>query len=203
MPFSYARASNIGKTPLDLNGAFDISTSNGIYLNNTAEIRNQASAKTTETDSLDLLAPTSITWEQQVINKLNEGLEGEAYNLIMTKLDGRQLDYVLSKLEEFVDEFKERGFNDLANDLIEIISMLPSHNNAEHALSVPDANRDSKTIVDNKPRDDRPDIAGTRNAPMNDAGFYSRITPTIVATQQRLERQQKPKLPMPAPGMRL
>lgn len=129
MHFSYARTSNIGSTPLDLNGAFGISSKDGIYLNNKTIAKTHSNIETAETDSLDLLAPTSITWEQQIINLLNEGLEGEAYNLLMTKLDGRELDYVLDKLVEFKNEFSERGFYDLARDVNDIIPTLtPEHN---------------------------------------------------------------------------
>jgi hypothetical protein len=92
--------------------------------NTNAAILADTNTSTEETDSLDLLAPTTISWEQQVISKLEAGLEGEAYNLIMTKLDGRSLDYVTEKLSEFMNEFSERGYDDLANDLGNILQML-------------------------------------------------------------------------------
>jgi len=82
------------------------------------------SGESTSADSLDLLAPQSLTWEDIVRSKLEAGLEGEAYNLLLTKLDGRDPDYVMEKLGEFVSEFAERGFLNSARDLNKIIHSL-------------------------------------------------------------------------------
>lgn len=119
MPFEFKNAKHTA-----LSGTFSVAVTNGkktqFSANTNATINNAASG----TDTHGLLAPTSISWEQQVLNKLEAGLEGEAFNLLMTKLDGREESYVISKLSSFMEEFSDRGFKDLAVDVGNILQML-------------------------------------------------------------------------------
>lgn len=125
MPKEHGIASNTA-----LSGKFGVHAFNGtrtqFFANTNAAITSNTDVQTgtTETDSFDLLAPTTLSWEDIVRSKLDAGLAGEAYNLLMTKLDGRELDYVLEKLEDFKVEFEEHGFTGLANDLGNIIQLL-------------------------------------------------------------------------------
>lgn len=105
------------------------------FANTNAAITSNTEAQQTDTtegtDSFDLLAPTSLSWEDIIISKLDAGLGGEALDLLLLKMDkllsetnGKGLESILKKMAEFVHEFSNRGFNDLALELGSIMQDL-------------------------------------------------------------------------------
>ena len=44
-----------------------------------------------------------------------------------------------------------------------------------------------------------PSVASSRNAPIDDTGFYSRISPMMTAIREKLGKDQKPKLQIMPP----
>jgi len=117
-------------------GAAAFKTSAPIIAANTnAAIGTSTHASDEETDHFNLLVPNETSsWEQKVINKLEQGLEGEAYHILMKNLDGRSPEYTMKKLAQFHEEFLERGFPDLARDVGELLQTLSCDLNLNHSM---------------------------------------------------------------------
>jgi len=150
------------RTDTALSGKFGVRAFNGkrtaFSANTNAAITSNtdAQAGTTEgTDSFDLLAPTSLSWEDIVRSKLESGVAGEAIDLLISKMDkllieteGRGLDKILTKMAVFVHEFSNHGFNELALELGSIIQDISHDCDLNLSLDIDDLMADGPSPSD-------------------------------------------------------
>lgn len=73
-------------------------------------------ADASETGEFNLLTPPEREG-YEIYALLNAGKTGEAYDLLMRKLEGPNSEYFMGKLPEFQQEFSDRGYADIANDI--------------------------------------------------------------------------------------
>lgn len=113
MHFSHARTDNIGNTPLDLNGAFGISSENGIHIHDlTSNANATAATEAGEYETLEL-SPWQIGLKERLCNLIANGLHGRALDLIdyhVSSFSDIHAADTLITLERALETLEDNGF---------------------------------------------------------------------------------------------
>lgn len=125
MHFSYARTDNIGSTPLDLSGAFGISTKNGIHIHDlNKNLAETIGSEAGEYETLEM-SPWQIGLKERLTNLIANGLHGQAIDLLehhISQYSEMHKDDVLNTLERALDSLENNGFDYQAQAFVSLLT---------------------------------------------------------------------------------